>query len=168
MPKPDILSHPADGEAWKEFDNTWKKFAADPRNIRLGLATDGFNPYGTMSTSYSMWLIFAVPYNFAPWDYMDQSNFMLCLLIPGKSSPGKDFDLFMEPLYDDLHALWNRVRTYDAFQNGMFDLRAAAIWCIHDYPACSTMSGRTTKGYAACMYCDKEPLSKSIKNKYAT
>ena len=96
---------------------------------------------------------------------MDQLNFMLCLLIPGKSSPGKDFDLFMEPLYDDLHALWNGVRIYDAFQNGMFDLRAAALWCIHDYPACSTMSGRTTKGYAACMYCDKEPLSKSIKNK---
>ena len=54
MPKTDILSHPADGEAWKEFDNTWEKFAADPRNIRLGLATDGFNPYRTMSTSYNM------------------------------------------------------------------------------------------------------------------
>ena len=55
MPKPDILSHPADGEAWKEFDIEWETFAADPRNIRLGLATDGFNPYGTMSTRYSMY-----------------------------------------------------------------------------------------------------------------
>ncbi|CAL9021492.1 unnamed protein product, partial [Prunus brigantina] len=33
-----------DGEAWKEFDRTFPEFAADPRNVRLGLATDGFNP----------------------------------------------------------------------------------------------------------------------------
>ena len=72
IPKPDILSHPADGEAWKEFDIEWETFAADPRNIRLSLATHEFNPYGTMSTSYSMWPVFAVPYNFAPWDCMDQ------------------------------------------------------------------------------------------------
>ncbi|TYK19073.1 CACTA en-spm transposon protein [Cucumis melo var. makuwa] len=29
----------------------------DPRNMRLGLASDGFNPFGQMSTSYSMWKI---------------------------------------------------------------------------------------------------------------
>ena len=90
---------------------------------------------------------------------------MICLLIPGPSSPGKNFDLFIEPLLDDLHQLWKGVRMYDAFQNGMFDLKAAVLWCTHDYPACSTMSGRTTKGYYACLYCDKNPLSKSIKPK---
>jgi hypothetical protein len=31
-----------------------------------------------------------VPYNFPPWMCMDQSNYMLALLIPGKKSPGKD------------------------------------------------------------------------------
>ena len=36
---------------------------------------------------------------------------------------------------------------------------------IHDYTACSTMPGRTTKGYVACLHCDKEHLSFSIKNK---
>jgi hypothetical protein len=25
------------------------EFADDPRNLRLGLATDGFNPFGSMS-----------------------------------------------------------------------------------------------------------------------
>ncbi|KAF0917480.1 hypothetical protein E2562_020593 [Oryza meyeriana var. granulata] len=49
------LSHPADGEAWKEFDRKYEWFAKDARNIRLGLATDGFNPFGKMSSSYSMW-----------------------------------------------------------------------------------------------------------------
>ncbi|CAL8991649.1 unnamed protein product, partial [Prunus brigantina] len=33
-----------DGEAWKAFDRTFPEFAAEPRNVRLGLATDGFNP----------------------------------------------------------------------------------------------------------------------------
>jgi hypothetical protein len=39
------LSHPADGKAWKDFDDKHKSFAADERNIRLGIATDGFNPF---------------------------------------------------------------------------------------------------------------------------
>lgn len=66
VPKEGVLSHPADGEAWKDFDRTWPDFAADPRNLRLGLASDGFNPYGAMSQSYSMWPVFAVPYNHSP------------------------------------------------------------------------------------------------------
>ncbi|KAM1233641.1 hypothetical protein ACFX2J_003324 [Malus domestica] len=35
----DVLRHPADGEAWKEFDRTFPDFNADSRNVRLGLAT---------------------------------------------------------------------------------------------------------------------------------
>ena len=164
-PKEGVLCHPADGGAWQAFDEDWPDFASDPRNIRLGLASDGFNPYGAMATTYSMWPVFAVPYNHSPRECIDPSYYMLCLIIPGKSSPGKDFDLFIEPLLDDLHELWKGVRAFDAFENRMFDLRAAVLWCIHDYPACSTMSGRTTQGYAACLHCDKDPLSYSIKHK---
>ena len=43
-----ILRHPADGEAWKEFDKLYPNFAAEPRNVRLSLAMDGFNPFGDM------------------------------------------------------------------------------------------------------------------------
>ena len=39
------LRHPAEGEAWKDFDKEFHEFARDARNIRLGLATDGFNPF---------------------------------------------------------------------------------------------------------------------------
>ncbi|VVA35515.1 PREDICTED: transposon CACTA En/Spm, partial [Prunus dulcis] len=28
----DVMRHPADGEAWKEFDRAFPEFAADPRN----------------------------------------------------------------------------------------------------------------------------------------
>ncbi|XP_028103364.1 uncharacterized protein LOC114302527 [Camellia sinensis] len=63
----DILRHPADGEAWKDFDKQHPTFSDDSRNVRLGLATDGFNPFGNMSTLYSMWPVILMPYNLPPW-----------------------------------------------------------------------------------------------------
>ena len=45
------LRHPADGDAWKDFDSLHPDFANDSRNIRLGLLSDGFNPFRTMSIS---------------------------------------------------------------------------------------------------------------------
>jgi len=49
------------------------------------------------------------------------------LLIPGPKSPGKDFDIFLEPLIEDLLKLWEGVRTYDAFTGSKFDLRVAVL-----------------------------------------
>ena len=57
------IRHPADGEAWKDFDDTYKTFADDARNLRLAIATDGFNPFGQMTNSYSIWPVIVVPYN---------------------------------------------------------------------------------------------------------
>nr|GEY72885.1 hypothetical protein [Tanacetum cinerariifolium] len=47
------MNHPFDGKAWKIFDIIHSEFAKDPRNIRLGLAADGFNPFGNLSQTYS-------------------------------------------------------------------------------------------------------------------
>ncbi|XP_071704181.1 uncharacterized protein [Rutidosis leptorrhynchoides] len=47
------LRHPADSPAWKTFDYENKEFAKEPRNVRLGLASDGFNPFGNTSVSHS-------------------------------------------------------------------------------------------------------------------
>jgi hypothetical protein len=88
------MSHPADGEAWHDFDREFPDFTKDARNLRLGLATDGFNPFLEKNIKYSMWHVFVVPYNLPPWECMEESNFMMDLLIPGLTSPGKDFDLF--------------------------------------------------------------------------
>jgi len=161
------MSHPADGEAWKDFDRKYQSFTADARNLRLSLATDGFNPFGNRSTQYSMWPVLVTPLNLPPWECVNSANCFMSLLIPGTSSPGKDFDLFLEPLIEELLALWKGVSTYDAVSGKKFDLRAAVLWCIHDYPALSTLSGRTTKGYYACIHCDKNPLSRALRGKIA-
>jgi len=159
------MRHLADGEAWKDFDDTYKSFADDARSLRLAIATDGFNPFGQMTNSYSIWPVIVVPYNFPPWMCMDQSNYMLSLIIPGKKSPGKDFHVFMQPLMADMLKLWEGVSTYDAYEGKDFPLRAAILWGIHDYPALGTMSGRSTGGYFACVHCDENPCSECLRNK---
>jgi hypothetical protein len=159
------MSHPADGKAWSDFDEEYPDFAKDVRNIRLGLATDGFNPFSEKNSKYSMWLVFVIPYNLPPWACMRESNIMMALLIPGPTCPGKDFDVFLEPLIEDLLDLWMGVLTIDACTDKPFNLRAALLWCIHDYPALSTLSGRTIKGYFACIHCDKHPLSYRLRSK---
>ena len=60
------LRHPRDADAWKTFDKDFPSFTADPRNVRLALATDGFNPFRNLSTSYSIWPVVLVPYNLPP------------------------------------------------------------------------------------------------------
>jgi hypothetical protein len=53
------MNHPADGEAWREFDLEYPKFAEDGITIRLGLATDGFNLFSekTRSTACGLFLL---------------------------------------------------------------------------------------------------------------
>jgi hypothetical protein len=42
---PDKMVHASDGEAWKHFDAIHHEKAEEARNVRVALATDGFNPY---------------------------------------------------------------------------------------------------------------------------
>jgi hypothetical protein len=159
------ISHPADGEAWQDFDREYPDFAKDARNLRPGLATVGLIPFSENNTKYSMWHAFVVPYNLPPWACMNESNFMMALLIPGPASPGKDFGIFLEPLIEDLLQLWIGVHTYDALSGKIFNLHAVVLWCVHDYLALSTLSGHTTKGYFACIHCGKHPLSYGLRSK---
>jgi hypothetical protein len=64
--KDGVLRHLADGQAWQSFDILHPKFSADSRNVRLGLTSDDFDPFGNMSTSHSTWPVMLVPYNLPP------------------------------------------------------------------------------------------------------
>jgi hypothetical protein len=41
------MGHPSDGEAWKVLTGFVVDFTSDARNVRFGLATDGFDPFST-------------------------------------------------------------------------------------------------------------------------
>ncbi|XP_030931212.1 uncharacterized protein LOC115957126 [Quercus lobata] len=128
-----VLRHLADCEAWKKFDQIHESFAMDPCNVRLGLATDGFNPFGNMSPK----------------------------------GPGNDIDVFLRPLIDELKELWeDGVCTYDASTNENFQMRAAVLWTIHDFPAYAVISGWSTKGNLACPCCHNETTHYRLRNGY--
>ncbi|KAG8499057.1 hypothetical protein CXB51_005459 [Gossypium anomalum] len=64
----------------------FSSFASDPQSVRLGLASDGFNPYKIMSTSYSTWPIVFVPYKLPPWLCMKHSFIILSMIILGEKA----------------------------------------------------------------------------------
>ena len=100
-----LLRHFADSETWNLFDSEYIEYSSEPRNVRLGLAANGFNPYGNMSTTHSTWLVILIPYNLPPWMCMKMSYFMLSLLIPNPTSPGNNIDVYLQPLVEELKEL---------------------------------------------------------------
>ncbi|GJR40881.1 hypothetical protein Tco_1216565 [Tanacetum coccineum] len=167
--EPGKMQHPVDGRAWKDFDTKYPDFAAEPRNVRLGLAADGFNPFGNLSQSYSMWPVILTTYNLPPWLCMKESSFMLTLLIPGPKSPGKDIDVYLRPLIDDLKDLWAKpgVETIDVATGLKFNMRAMVLWTINDFPARSSLSGWSGQGYKACPTCNEDTPSVRVLGKTA-
>ncbi|XP_019256476.1 PREDICTED: uncharacterized protein LOC109234890 [Nicotiana attenuata] len=159
------LRHPADGQAWKDFDSLHSEFARDSRNLRLGLASDGFNPFRTMSISHSTWPVILMVYNLPPWMCMKPEYCMLSLLIPGPRSPGNDIDVYLQPLIEELNVLWESgVETYDASRDQTFQMRAALLWTISDFPAYAMLSGWSTKGKLACPCCNYGTNSRYLKH----
>ncbi|XP_012828525.1 PREDICTED: uncharacterized protein LOC105949753 [Erythranthe guttata] len=162
----DMMIHPADSKVWKDFDEQYPSFAKDPRNVRLGLATDGFNPFGNMNNSYCIWPVVLMVYNLPPWQCMKEPYLMMSLLIPGPRSPGRDIDVYLRPLVDELNELWEfGVRTRDAKIGEFFLLRAAILWTINDFPAYGDISGHRTKGYYACPRCSIHTPSQRLRSK---
>ena len=100
-----LLRHLADSEHWKSFDSKYIEFSSEPRNVRLGLAADGFNLYGNMSSTHSTWPVILIPYNLLPWMCMKSYSFMLSLLIPSPTSLKNDIDVYLQPLVEELKEL---------------------------------------------------------------
>ncbi|XP_071714966.1 uncharacterized protein [Rutidosis leptorrhynchoides] len=160
------MRHPVDGRAWKEIDKRYPDFAREHRNIRLGLATDGFNPFGNMNNPYNMWPVILTTYNTPPWICMKVSSLMLTLLISGLKSPGKDIDVYLRPLVDELKILWSEgVVTHDSVTNTYFQMKAMLICTINDYSASSSLSGWSGQGYKACPTCNEDTPAMRVKNK---
>jgi len=160
-----MMTHPADAEAWKKFNATHPKFALDPQNVRLGLYTDGFNPFINSSSSYSCWPVFLTPYNLPPSMCMKREYIFLTLMIPGPRSPGKSLDVYLQLLIDELKILWDiGVNTFDAWKKQNFIMKAALMWTISDFLAYGMLSGWSTHGKFACPYCMGDINSFTLKS----
>ncbi|XP_070043641.1 uncharacterized protein [Nicotiana tomentosiformis] len=159
------LRHPADGEACKNFDFLHKDFSRDPCNVRLGISSDSFNPFRTMSISHSTWHVMLMNYNLSPWICMKPEYIILSMIIPGPSSPGNDIDMYLQQLIAELKELWETwVETYDAEANQTFQMRAALLWTVSDFSALAILSGWSTKGRLACPTCNYDKCSQYLKH----
>ncbi|KAL6189043.1 hypothetical protein ACLB2K_040433 [Fragaria x ananassa] len=124
------------------------------RNVRLGLVSDGFNPFGQMTLTHSTWPVMIAIYNLPPWLCMKKPYMLLSLIIPGPKAPGNDIDVYLAPLIDELKSLWEvGNETYDMHAKDSFTLRAALLRTVHDFPGYANLSGWSTKGFKACPTC---------------
>ena len=71
-----VLQHLLDCEAWKKFDQIHESFAMDPRDVRLGLATNGSTHLEYMNISHNTWPIILFPYNPPPLDVHEGTLFI--------------------------------------------------------------------------------------------
>ncbi|XP_021867293.1 uncharacterized protein [Spinacia oleracea] len=160
-----VMSHPSDGEAWKHFDESFPSFAEEPQNVRLGLCTDGFSPFGKSGKQYSCWPVMLTPYNLPPGLCMKKPFTFLSLIIPGPKSPKGNLDVFLQPLIDELKMLWELgVPTYDVSKKQNFQMRAMLHWTISDFPAYGMLSGWSTAGKLACPYCMEHTKAFTLTN----
>jgi hypothetical protein len=97
-----MLRHPTDGIQWRNFDWKHKDFAAEVRNIRFGLSTDGMNPFGETTSSHSTWPVTLCFYNLPSWLCMKRKFIMMSLLISGPVQVSNDTDVYLHPLIDDI------------------------------------------------------------------
>ncbi|KAA0025429.1 uncharacterized protein E6C27_scaffold417G00130 [Cucumis melo var. makuwa] len=140
-----VLRHSADVEGWKHFDSEFPDFAFDPRN---------YVP------------VVLLPYNLPPWKCMKEINFFMSLLIPGPKSPGREIDVYLQPLIKELKELWTfGVRTYDSLTDQFFQLYVALLWTINDFPTYGDLSEWSTKGYQACLICMGDRSSFGIRGR---
>ncbi|KAK2426682.1 hypothetical protein QL285_025325 [Trifolium repens] len=110
------LRHPADSLQWKKVDDLYPDFGIEARNLRLGLATDGMNPYGNLSSIHSSWPVLLIIYNLSPSICMKRKYIMLSMMISGPRQPGNDIDVYLSPLIEDLRLLWEEgVDVLDAY-----------------------------------------------------
>ena len=90
--------------------------------------------------------------------------FLNCV-IPGPRNPKVLIDVYLQPLIDELKQLWVQgVETFDVSLKQNFNLRAALMWTINDFPAYGMLSGWMTAGKLACPYCMENTKSFTLKH----
>ena len=67
----------------KTIKRLYMTFGDKDCNLRLGLCTNGMNPFSNLSSQYNTWLAMLVIYNLPTWSCMKRKYIILSLLISG-------------------------------------------------------------------------------------
>ena len=139
------MRHCSNSPAWKHFNVMHPSFAAERRNVILGLCTDGFQQFEQSGSQYSSWPVIVTPYNLPSEMCMKEQYMFLTVIVPGLRNPKDKLDGYLQTLISELQALWEiGVETYDISRKQNFMLRVTLLWTISDFPAYSMLSGWST------------------------
>jgi hypothetical protein len=131
--------------------STQHKYFSDPRDIALGLSTDGFCPFRRRKTT--AWPLVLFNYNLAPEIRFHADNKIDLGTIPGPNKP-KDFDSYMWPVFEEFVRLQYGVRAFDVLADEFFLLRAHLLLVFGDIPAMSMVMRMTGhNGFSPCRMC---------------
>ena len=78
-----VLWIPTDGSALNNIEEKWPIFKDELRNVRISLAANGFNPFGGLRSTYSVWPVFVINNNLPPWMMIKREHTMLEMIILG-------------------------------------------------------------------------------------
>jgi hypothetical protein len=108
-----------------------REFNNDLQNAHFALAADGVNPFKQTCSTWSMWLMILLNYNFPPWFSTKIFFVILALLIPGKQSVTFEvFDVYLQPPIEEFLQLWSNVLAYNTSKDvgsRSFTLRAMLL-----------------------------------------
>ncbi|XP_047259411.1 uncharacterized protein LOC124891892 isoform X2 [Capsicum annuum] len=140
-----VIRHPSDSEALKNFNESHLFFADEPRNVRLGLCIDGFQPFSQSGRKYSSWPVIVTPYNLPPGMCMKEAYMFLTVIVPRPKNPKHKIDVYLQPLIKELTLLCETgEEAFDISIKQNFQLREALMWTISDFPTYSMLSGWST------------------------
>ena len=111
-------------------------YFSDPRDIALGLATDGVNPWRRRKSTF--WPILLYNFNLPPEERSHDDNAICVGEVPGPEKP-KDMDSFLYPAIQELLKLSVGVRAYDVIEEEIFILHAYLLTVFGDIPAVSML-----------------------------
>ena len=93
------------------------EYFTDPRDIALGLSTDGFCPFKRRKTT--TWPLILFNYNLPPETRFHSNNKIDLSTIPGPNKP-KDFDSFTWPIFEEFMRLQYGVKAFDTLADEFF------------------------------------------------
>ena len=137
----------------KVFNHT---YFSDPRDVALGLSSDGFAPFNKRKST--AWPIIIFNYNLPPEIRFLVDNILSLGVIPGPKKP-QDCDSFLWPFIQELLRLAQGVHAFDVLTNSLFLLRAFLILVFGDIPAVSMlMRMKGHNGFSPCRMCEIKGL----------
>jgi hypothetical protein len=163
--EPGILKDVFDGSHYRTLLNTFVPidssipfyFFSDPRDIALGLSTDGFAPFKRRSKT--CWPMILFNYNLPPEIRFQKRYCIHVGTVPGPKKPW-DWDSFCWPLVQELVQLEIGVQAFDAVSMVLFLLHAYLILAFGDIPAVALMMRmKGQNAISPCRMCDIKGIS---------